>query len=133
MHDTAMLLGALGWPAKMSDHITIEPIIRMRQSFDQYACVRPARLYNGVRSPLAGKGPKEIDVVVVRENSEGEYVGLGGRFRKGAADESADGGKRKRGAEPRALELSPHAHQRHAERARVAHFQAPQQLGPANR
>ena len=85
----AVLLGALGWPAKMSDHITIEPIIRMRQSFDQYACVRPARLYTGVRSPLAGKGPKEIDFVVVRENSEGEYVGLGGRFRKGAADESA--------------------------------------------
>src|ERR1043166_1076056 len=85
----AVLLGALGWPAKMSDHITIEPIIRMRQSFDQSACVRPARLYTGVRSPLAGKGPKEIDFVVVRENSEGEYVGLGGRFRKGAADESA--------------------------------------------
>jgi len=85
----AVLLGALGWPAKLPDHLTIEPIITMRQRFDQYACVRPARLHPGVACPLAGKGPKDVDIVVIRENSEGEYVGLGGRFRKGAADESA--------------------------------------------
>jgi tartrate dehydrogenase/decarboxylase/D-malate dehydrogenase len=85
----AILLGALGWPAKLPDHLTIEPIITMRQRFDQYACVRPARLFPGVRCPLAGKGPRDVDVVVIRENSEGEYVSLGGRFHKGGADESA--------------------------------------------
>jgi tartrate dehydrogenase/decarboxylase/D-malate dehydrogenase len=85
----AVLLGALGWPAKLPDHLTIEPLIRMRQNFDQYACVRPARLYAGVRCPLANKGPKDVDIVVIRENSEGEYIGLGGRFKRGTPEESA--------------------------------------------
>lgn len=85
----AIYLGALGWPAKVPDHLTIEPIIRMRQSFDQYACVRPARLYPGVQSPLAGKGPAEIDILVIRENSQGEYVAAGGRVRRGTDEEVA--------------------------------------------
>ena len=53
----AILFGALGDPARVPDHLTLEPLIQIRQSFDQYACVRPSRLYPGVRGPLAGKGP----------------------------------------------------------------------------
>jgi tartrate dehydrogenase/decarboxylase/D-malate dehydrogenase len=85
----AILLGALGWPERLPDHITLEPLIRIRQRFDQYACVRPARLFPGVRSPLAGRGPADIDFVVIRENSEGEYLDSGGRFKTGSPDEIA--------------------------------------------
>ncbi len=80
-------LGALGWPQRLADHITLAPLVRMRQEFDQYACVRPARLLPGVRSPLATPGT--IDMVVIRENSEGEYVTCGGRFKQGQPDEFA--------------------------------------------
>src|SRR3954468_8035821 len=65
----AIFLGAVGWPARLPDHITLAPLIRLRQAFDLYACVRPARTFAGVPSPLRGDAP--IDVVVVRENSEG--------------------------------------------------------------
>lgn len=85
----AILLGALGFPARIPDHITLEPLVRLRQSFDQYACVRPARLFPGVRSVLAHKGPGDVDLVVVRENSEGEYVPNGGRFKVGQPEEFA--------------------------------------------
>jgi tartrate dehydrogenase/decarboxylase/D-malate dehydrogenase len=85
----AILFGAIGDPARVPDHITLEPLIRIRQSFDQYACVRPSRLFPGVRGPLAGKGPEDIDLIVLRENSEGEYVDSGGRFRTGRTDEFA--------------------------------------------
>ena len=85
----AILLGAVGDPARIPDHLTLAPLIQIRQAFDQYACVRPARLLPGVRCPLAGKGPAEVDLVVVRENSEGEYVNSGGRFKVGQPDEFA--------------------------------------------
>lgn len=85
----AILLGAVGWPARIPDHVTLAPLVKIRQTFDQYACVRPARLYPGVPSVLAGKGPAEIDFVVVRENSEGEYVDSGSRFHLGRPDEFA--------------------------------------------
>ena len=85
----AIFLGAIGDPVRIPDHVTLAPLIRIRQSFDQYACVRPARLFPGVRTPLAGKGPQDIDLVVIRENSEGEYVNNGGRFRVGTPDEFA--------------------------------------------
>ena len=85
----AILLGAVGWPEQVPDHITLAPLVRIRQTFDQYACVRPARLYPGVKSVLADKGPQDIDFVVIRENSEGEYVDNGGRFRRGHPDEVA--------------------------------------------
>jgi tartrate dehydrogenase/decarboxylase/D-malate dehydrogenase len=85
----AILLGAVGWPAKIPDHVTLAPLVRIRQAFDQYACMRPAKLYPGVRTVLAGKGPAEIDMLVIRENSEGEYVDNGGRFRRGRPDEFA--------------------------------------------
>jgi tartrate dehydrogenase/decarboxylase/D-malate dehydrogenase len=85
----AILLGAVGWPALVPDHITLAPLVKIRQNFDQYACVRPSKLYPGVRSVLAGKGPAEIDFVVIRENSEGEYVDNGGRLKRGTPDEVA--------------------------------------------
>lgn len=85
----AILLGAVGWPAEIADHLTLAPLVRIRQAFDQYACVRPARLYPGLTSYLANKGPAEIDFIVIRENSEGEYIDNGGRFRRGTPDEVA--------------------------------------------
>ena len=85
----AILLGAVGWPQKIPDHITLAPLVQIRQAFDQYACVRPSRLYPGLNSVLAGKGSKDIDLVVIRENSEGEYVDNGGRMKRGQPDEVA--------------------------------------------
>jgi len=83
----AIFLGALGDPHRIPDHITLDPLMRMRQGFDQYACVRPCRLFRGVPSPLAEPG--RIDFVVVRENSEGEYSICGGRMRQGTPEEIA--------------------------------------------
>lgn len=85
----AIFLGALGWPARIPDHVTLAPLVKIRQTFDQYACLRPVKLYEGVRGPLARKGPAEIDFVVLRENSEGEYVDSGSRFHVGQSDEFA--------------------------------------------
>jgi tartrate dehydrogenase/decarboxylase/D-malate dehydrogenase len=74
----AIFLGAVGHP-KVQDHITLNGLLLpIRRRFDQFACVRPSVLYPGVRSPLAGKKPFDIDLVVVRENTEGEYANVGG-------------------------------------------------------
>ncbi len=85
----AIFLGAVGWPLELPDHVTLAPLVRIRQAFDQYACVRPARLYPGLKSVLAEKGTDEIDLVVIRENSEGEYIDNGGRFKQGGMEEVA--------------------------------------------
>jgi tartrate dehydrogenase/decarboxylase / D-malate dehydrogenase len=85
----AIYLGALGDPRLLPDHVTLEPLVKIRQSFDQYACVRPCRLYPGVRNPLNIDPQAVIDFVVLRENSEGEYVTTGGRFKQGQPDEFA--------------------------------------------
>ncbi len=72
----AILLGAIGDP-KIPDHVTLNGLLLpIRRGFDQFANVRPAILYEGVRSPLAKPG--SIDMVVVRENTEGEYAQVGG-------------------------------------------------------
>ena len=74
----AILLGAIGHP-DIQDNVTLNGLLLpIRRRFDQYVCERPAKLYQGVRSPLAGKKPGEIDMVVVRENTEGEYAQIGG-------------------------------------------------------
>ena len=83
----AIFLGAVGWPARLPDHVTLSPLIRVRQTFDLYACVRPARTFPGVPHPLRTQHP--IDLVVVRENSEGEYVDNGGVVARGTPDEVA--------------------------------------------
>ncbi len=74
----AIFLGAVGHP-KIQDHITLNGLLLpIRRRFDQYACVRPSVLLPGVESPLSGKKPFDIDLVVVRENTEGEYANVGG-------------------------------------------------------
>jgi len=84
-----ILLGPVGDP-RVPDHITLWGLILpIRQAFDQYVNLRPLRLFPGVRSPLAGKHPKDIDIVCVRENTEGEYAGVGGRVHQGTEDEVA--------------------------------------------
>ncbi|MSU70620.1 MAG: tartrate dehydrogenase [Opitutaceae bacterium] len=83
----AIFLGAVGWPARLPDHVTLVPLIRLRQAFDLYACVRPARTWAGVPGPLRSGEP--IDLVVVRENSEGEYVDCGGVLAAGTPNEVA--------------------------------------------
>ena len=83
----AIFLGAVGWPARLPDHVTLAPLIRLRQAFDLYACVRPARTFPGVVGPLRNEAA--IDLVVVRENSEGEYIDNGGFLATGTPDEVA--------------------------------------------
>ena len=85
----AIYLGPVGDP-RLPDAVTLWGLlIPIRQSFDQYVNLRPIRLLPGVRGPLRDKGPAEIDLVFVRENTEGEYSGVGGRVHRGADDEVA--------------------------------------------
>jgi tartrate dehydrogenase/decarboxylase/D-malate dehydrogenase len=87
-HD-AILLGAIGHPA-VADHVTLHGLLLpMRRVFDQYVNVRPAYLYEGVESPLRDKAPGSIDMLVFRENTEGEYAPVGGRLYTGTAHEVA--------------------------------------------
>lgn len=77
-HD-AILLGAVGHP-RVQDHVTLNGLLLpIRRRFDQFVCLRPAFLYEGVESPLANKAPRSIDILVFRENTEGEYANVGGR------------------------------------------------------
>ncbi len=93
----AILLGALGDPGPVTnpdryllpDSISLAPLLDMRKGFDQWVCERPARLLPGARQFLADERAKDIDMLVIRENSEGEYVSQGGRLRKGMPDEVA--------------------------------------------
>lgn len=74
----AIFFGAVGDP-RIQDNVTLNGLLLpIRRGFDQYACVRPAVLYPGVRCPLVGRHAGEIDFVVVRENTEGEYAQVGG-------------------------------------------------------
>jgi tartrate dehydrogenase/decarboxylase/D-malate dehydrogenase len=83
----AIYLGAVGWPG-VPDHVSLWGLLLpIRQRFDQYVNLRPCRLLPGVESPLAGRRPGDIDFVVVRENTEGEYTRIGGRVREGTPDE----------------------------------------------
>lgn len=87
----AIYFGAVGWPG-VPDHVSLWGLrLAICQGFDQYACVRPVRLLPGVESPLRNATPERIDWVVVRENTEGEYAGIGGRnlAGRGVADEVA--------------------------------------------
>ena len=75
----AIYFGAVGWPG-VPDHVSLWGLrLAICQGFDQYACVRPVRLLPGIASPLRGATAETVDWVVVRENSEGEYAGVGGR------------------------------------------------------
>jgi tartrate dehydrogenase/decarboxylase/D-malate dehydrogenase len=87
-HD-AILFGSAGHP-EIPDHITLWGLrLAICQPFDQYANVRPTRVLPGITSPLRSVKDKELDWVIVRENSEGEYAGVGGRVHQGSALEAA--------------------------------------------
>jgi tartrate dehydrogenase/decarboxylase/D-malate dehydrogenase len=87
-HD-AILFGAIGSP-DVPDHITIHGLLLpMRRKFDQYVNLRPAYLFDGVPCPLRDKAPGSIDMVVYRENTEGEYAPIGGRLYEGTPHEVA--------------------------------------------
>ena len=80
----AIFFGAVGWPAKIPDHISLwGTLIQFRREFDQYINLRPVRLMPGVPSPLTNRKPGDIDFWVVRENTEGEYSSIGGRMFSG--------------------------------------------------
>ncbi len=83
----AIYFGAVGAP-DVPDHITLWGLrLPICQGFDQYANVRPTRILPGIQAPLRNKGPGDLDWVIVRENSEGEYSGNGGRAHKGMPEE----------------------------------------------
>jgi tartrate dehydrogenase/decarboxylase/D-malate dehydrogenase len=87
-HD-AIFLGAIGSP-EVPDHITIHGVLLpMRRKFDQYVNLRPAYLFEGVPTPLRDKAPGSIDMLVYRENTEGEYAPIGGRLYEGTPHEVA--------------------------------------------
>jgi len=86
-HD-AIFFGAVGWPAKVPDHVSLwGSLIKFRRDFDQYVNLRPCRLMPGMRTPLADRKPGDIDFLVVRENTEGEYSSVGGRMYEGTERE----------------------------------------------
>ena len=85
----SIFLGAVGFPG-VPDHVSLWGLlIPIRRGFHQYINLRPVRLLKGVKSPLAGRGPADIDMLIVRENNEGEYSEIGGRLYKGAPEEMA--------------------------------------------
>jgi tartrate dehydrogenase/decarboxylase/D-malate dehydrogenase len=85
----AIFLGAVGQP-DIQDHITLNGLLLpIRRTFDQFVCERPSILFPGVTSPLSGKKPYDIDMLVIRENTEGEYSGMGGFMYEGQPDEVA--------------------------------------------
>ena len=85
----AILFGAVGWPATVPDHVSLwGSLLKFRREFDQYVNLRPARLMPGIRSPLVDRDgqplqPGDIDMLIVRENTEGEYSSIGGRMYEG--------------------------------------------------
>jgi tartrate dehydrogenase/decarboxylase/D-malate dehydrogenase len=84
----AIFYGAVGWPASVPDHVSLwGSLIQFRRRFDQYVNLRPCRLMPGIPSPLANRKPGDIDFVVVRENTEGEYSSVGGRMYEGTERE----------------------------------------------
>ena len=85
----AIFYGAVGWPALVPDHVSLwGSLIPFRRGFDQYVNLRPCRLMPGIPSPLAKAKPGDIDFVVVRENTEGEYSSVGGRIFEGTERET---------------------------------------------
>jgi tartrate dehydrogenase/decarboxylase/D-malate dehydrogenase len=84
----AIYYGAVGWPATVPDHVSLwGSLIQFRRRFDQYVNLRPCRLMPGIATPLANRKPGDIDFVVIRENTEGEYSSVGGRMFEGTERE----------------------------------------------
>ena len=88
-HD-AIFFGAVGMPDQVPDHISLwGSLLQFRREFDQYINLRPVKLFPGVNPPLANKKPGDIDMLIVRENTEGEYSSVGGRMYKNSDREIA--------------------------------------------
>ena len=86
-HD-AIFFGAVGWPKAVPDHVSLwGSLLLFRRDFDQYVNLRPVKLLPGVPCPLAGRKPGDIDFMVVRENTEGEYSSIGGKMFPGTERE----------------------------------------------
>lgn len=86
----AIYLGALGDPRVKPGVLEKGVLLKLRFAFDQYVNLRPVKLLPSIKSPVAGKGPKDIDFDVVRENTEDFYVGIGGRAKKGESKEELE-------------------------------------------
>jgi tartrate dehydrogenase/decarboxylase/D-malate dehydrogenase len=85
----AILLGAIGHPT-VPDHISLRDLLlRLRFEFDLYVNLRPVEILPGLEPPLRGKRPEDVNMLFIRENTEGEYAGVGGRFKRGTQDEVA--------------------------------------------
>ena len=88
-HD-AIFFGAVGMPDRVPDHISLwGSLLQFRREFDQYINLRPVKLFPGINPPLANKKPGDIDMLIVRENTEGEYSSVGGRMFKNSDREIA--------------------------------------------
>lgn len=84
----AIYFGAVGWPDKVPDHISLwGSLLKFRREFDQYVNMRPVKLFPGVPCPLTGRNKGDIDFLIIRENTEGEYSTLGGRAFEGTEHE----------------------------------------------
>jgi tartrate dehydrogenase/decarboxylase/D-malate dehydrogenase len=85
----AIFFGAVGWPEVVPDHVSLwGSLIQFRRHFDQYVNLRPVKLLEGMKSPLAGRSPGDVDFYVVRENTEGEYSSIGGKMFEGTDRET---------------------------------------------
>ena len=88
-HD-AIFFGAVGIPDRVPDHISLWGfLLQFRREFDQYINIRPVKLFPGIEPPLANKKPGDIDMLIIRENTEGEYSSVGGRMYMGTEREIA--------------------------------------------
>ena len=84
----AVYFGAVGWPATVPDHVSLGgSLLKIRREFDQYVNLRPVRLFEGVPCPLANRRPGDIDYLVVRENTQGQYTPIGGVMYEGTERE----------------------------------------------
>jgi len=81
-----IFLGCIGDASKVPDQISLTLLLTIRKGFDQYINLRPIKLYPGVESPVKTATPETVDMVVIRENTEGEYSGAGGFFKQGTPD-----------------------------------------------
>jgi tartrate dehydrogenase/decarboxylase / D-malate dehydrogenase len=85
----AIYLGAIGFPG-VPDHVSLwEMLLPIRQHFDLWVNLRPIELWEGIQGPLRDRSPEDVNILCIRENTEGEYAGIGGRSRAGTADEVA--------------------------------------------
>ena len=82
----SIFLGCIGDANKVDDHVSLTMLLAIRKGFDQYVNLRPIKLYPGVYSPIATATPETVDILVIRENTEGEYSSNGGIFKRGTPD-----------------------------------------------